>query len=514
MVSPQYTAYPDINDIKLRRDIAKHETYCGYWNDSDAYIIDIIKKKINIIRNKVKRNLSFLDIGCGYGRIIKEVVEDGDFVILSDITEERIEEAQKSLIQKNIKVETIIGKFESEIKSPEWTEKRSVSEFDVIICSHLLQHLKKEAMDAIIDAFPSLLFKDGFLFVLVPISIGNIKNDYVVHGVEFNICIYKGLTERKRKQIISDYGHESLCNFFDFHDERTYICSKNKLNYITFMEKKGYTYVYKSLPNSGLQCSLDLSVFENRKNNYDEIYSKLKEYKLINNNNLSCQELLISSFYLICNNKSYIIDAGDEQFDVLDIFNIHKDYNDCINEKRLHNDFIKTLDSLGKTLNTSIENDQLNIWNIKSGDQIIAKLYKTTRHYCITKIEKNEKKIDLDIIEAELYRVFVIKENNIDILLIRLDDDWARVFRLEDQEHLLYEFEKIINEKSEHFDNIKVNKKCLKHDTLWVVRQAIENDKPRRIMGKYVIIKYNNKHFIYRDKKFNEIPQYLSLIHI
>lgn len=145
--------YPDKNDKITYRLIDSVEPYANYWYLSEQRILNAIKKTVG------DKNLRMLDAGCGEGRLVKEFLGCFDEITAIDPDDERITKAMdllKSELSAN--VEFINTSIENFADAVEYRQK-----FDVIICSHIIQHLDIEKTNEILSALRQLLKPSGTL---------------------------------------------------------------------------------------------------------------------------------------------------------------------------------------------------------------------------------------------------------------------------------------------------------------------------------------------------------------
>jgi 2-polyprenyl-3-methyl-5-hydroxy-6-metoxy-1,4-benzoquinol methylase len=152
-------SYPDTNDKITSALIKKEEPYAGYWEKSEKQILSIIKRAIQK-RLKKTNNSWLLDAGCGRGRLLPEFKPYFDKILAVDPDVQQIEKAAdlakhqgfaNKAVFENVPIEEIDWKKES---------------MDVILCSHVLQHVHTENVARILNKFNWLAKKGGLLFIM------------------------------------------------------------------------------------------------------------------------------------------------------------------------------------------------------------------------------------------------------------------------------------------------------------------------------------------------------------
>ena len=151
----QYT-YPDLKDEITCLFIGNHELYEGYWVESENHILDLMKRHID--ENIQSEKISLLDAGCGEGRLTAYFSKYFDHILAIDPDKSRLDTA-KEIIQ-NLGVSDKVH-FDG-IPLEELGEREK---FDVILCSHILQHVHTELIIKILSKLKRILKEEGLLFI-------------------------------------------------------------------------------------------------------------------------------------------------------------------------------------------------------------------------------------------------------------------------------------------------------------------------------------------------------------
>ena len=111
-----------------------------------------------ILANSSK-NISILDYGCGYGQNMQALRNEGFKNVYGlDLDEKAINYCKKN----NFKVLNI-----AEDNFNEYLKNKN-NKFDVIILSHVLEHIPKDDMQSALEGIYKLLKANGFLLIAVP----------------------------------------------------------------------------------------------------------------------------------------------------------------------------------------------------------------------------------------------------------------------------------------------------------------------------------------------------------
>ncbi|MEM5782063.1 MAG: class I SAM-dependent methyltransferase [Candidatus Aenigmatarchaeota archaeon] len=143
--------YPDINDKNINILIKILEPYKGYWEKSEYKVLCLAERIFKY--NKYKR---MLDLGAGIGRLTIKFSKYFNDITIIEPDKERLQKAKESIKRKNIKF----------IKNSFLNSKLPKEYFDVIICSHVIQHIKTKDIIPTINKIYNILKKNGILVLL------------------------------------------------------------------------------------------------------------------------------------------------------------------------------------------------------------------------------------------------------------------------------------------------------------------------------------------------------------
>ncbi len=152
-------------------------------------------------------NSWLLDAGCGTGRLLPEFEKSFSHILAVDSDPNQIEKAQKLAAEKKFE-EKVVFKI-SLTEELDW-EKESI---DVVLCSHVIQHVNTESVSKILEKFHFLLKSQGLLFIMTTFS-GN-KPDYYVKGcLKGSESIEKKISKKEFNSLIYNEQNILPLHFF------------------------------------------------------------------------------------------------------------------------------------------------------------------------------------------------------------------------------------------------------------------------------------------------------------
>lgn len=125
--------YPDVDDHILQAFVEQKQPYIGYWLESER---NALRKASDYLLEQLgpREQVRALDAGCGQGRMIPWIAKFSSHVLAADPDQERLARARRvkptmdvgptQLVFQNVPIDLISG-----------------GPFDLIICSHVIQHV-------------------------------------------------------------------------------------------------------------------------------------------------------------------------------------------------------------------------------------------------------------------------------------------------------------------------------------------------------------------------------------
>lgn len=146
--------YPDSHDKIVQAFIGQTKLADGLWEESETKAIikicsDIASKKIN----------NLLDVGCGTGRLIKlysQLLKPNLYIGI-DPDSIRIHQANQQVS------DSAVCLYNADILDFNYPQ-----EFDVVICSHVIQHVRAGTVEQIINKVCSILKVKGYFILSFP----------------------------------------------------------------------------------------------------------------------------------------------------------------------------------------------------------------------------------------------------------------------------------------------------------------------------------------------------------
>jgi len=146
--------YPDINDKLISSEIEKKEPFSGYWDNSEKFVLSGV---MELIQGSSRERL--VDAGTGEGRLSKLFAPFFDEVIALDPDPQRLAKAQKSFRDSGTSnIQCIVSTLQDA-----QVEKSSC---DMVLISHIIQHVPTTELNAMFKKAHALLKEGGKLVLM------------------------------------------------------------------------------------------------------------------------------------------------------------------------------------------------------------------------------------------------------------------------------------------------------------------------------------------------------------
>lgn len=144
--------YPDQND-KLTIELINQEFDGVYWGKSEE---EVLTHAINAI-DSIEGERKMLDLGCGLGRLFSTFAPHVDCIQALEPDKQRFIAAEKEAEDFDGKVSVKHGDIN--------VLKNDIQRFQIVLMSHILQHIKEETIVEMLEGLEAKTEKDALLIV-------------------------------------------------------------------------------------------------------------------------------------------------------------------------------------------------------------------------------------------------------------------------------------------------------------------------------------------------------------
>lgn len=150
--------YPDKND-SLTVQLIDTEYDGSYWAESEEFVLSKAIESISALKEKDDEK-RLLDVGCGKGRLIQVFAPYVDTITAVEPDLNRFSEAAQQGINVSAAYSKDVDVIHGDISSVEPHLK-----FDVILSSHVLQHITRSMTKELVESMSDKLEEDGLLIL-------------------------------------------------------------------------------------------------------------------------------------------------------------------------------------------------------------------------------------------------------------------------------------------------------------------------------------------------------------
>ena len=161
-------SYPDTNDRITLALINKLELSTGSWELDEKAILELIRERLSHLDPD---KAVLLDGGCGDGRLLHYFHDYFKKIYAIDPDRNRLSMAE--ITAKELGIEHKVTFINTALEEYEFEQK-----FDVILSSHIIQHVQRHLVDKILDACFRYLNPGGHLYLMT--SYSSKMKDYFV----------------------------------------------------------------------------------------------------------------------------------------------------------------------------------------------------------------------------------------------------------------------------------------------------------------------------------------------
>ena len=214
-MKPQYN-YPDPGDAITFKVIDTYQHISNYWSNSEKWILRNIHK---IIADKGISNYRLLDVGCGEGRLFGEFIENATEIVGIEPDVQRFGNAQICIKENNFQDKVRI--YNSLLEDAKLQET-----FDIVLSSHIIQHIPSHSVNAHLEKLASLTTDGGLLIINT-----NTSNRSSTSATNWRKIIWCAAFQRSRR-----LRSRSSCSFQLFSGYSTRQSWYTSLRSITFSQ--------------------------------------------------------------------------------------------------------------------------------------------------------------------------------------------------------------------------------------------------------------------------------------
>jgi 2-polyprenyl-3-methyl-5-hydroxy-6-metoxy-1,4-benzoquinol methylase len=146
-------------DTRYTSDFIEAKSLSEYKNHMGIIVRDLIDLLDSIAGKLDIHYLRILDIGGGYGALLKLLFDGSNEKYLIDLAPSAIRFAKEKYGIENVFVADILSEL-----PPEISEQR----YDVVLLTEVLEHIRPELTDALIDRTFGLMNSGGYLLLSTP----------------------------------------------------------------------------------------------------------------------------------------------------------------------------------------------------------------------------------------------------------------------------------------------------------------------------------------------------------
>lgn len=172
-----------------------------YWEESEDRILHLIENSIGKVN-------SFLDIGCGLGRLLLRFGESANAIVGIEPDTDRFIMCKENIENTHIKDKVTLYNDSLDALNFE-------SRFDFILCSHVLQHISNDNCKKLIQSIAHNLEPDGKLVVLTNHSDKD-HDIYINSYIKEDQTIEREISNSEFNQLTSKVGSLPI-RFFSIH---------------------------------------------------------------------------------------------------------------------------------------------------------------------------------------------------------------------------------------------------------------------------------------------------------
>ena len=199
--------YSDKGDVLTQQLIAEGFD-SAYWEESEEKVLD---RAISYIEKKYGREdlqyRSVLDLGCGTGRLLPRFSMLFSSVTGLEPDEERCDEAMELILDRGLENATALS-----MDLDEYIREFPNQTFDVVLCSHVFQHMSHETACGILERLREVLTPDSVCIFTTTFTDAS-RNDYTFEFLQDGDRIVLETDEKGFDEAVRDPDELAVCLF-------------------------------------------------------------------------------------------------------------------------------------------------------------------------------------------------------------------------------------------------------------------------------------------------------------
>ncbi len=199
--------YSDRGD-ELTRQLIEEEYDSAYWEESENKVLD---KAIEYAKQKYGEDmlpyLSVLDLGCGCGRLMPRFAALCSSVTGLEPDRERCDEAMSLILEKDLENATALC-----MTLEEYVKAFPGQMFDIVLCSHVFQHMKHETACSILEGLKQVIGPDSLCLFTTTYTDGRVNRyteEFLTDGQRTSLDI----DQKGFDLAVDDDGKLAVCMF-------------------------------------------------------------------------------------------------------------------------------------------------------------------------------------------------------------------------------------------------------------------------------------------------------------
>lgn len=203
----KYT-YPDNSDNFTISAFANKEPFPTYSQKSESFFLEKVKSTLGTKKN------TMLDLGSGEGRLADYFIDYFNKIVLLEPDKSRMLVAKRRLSKYHQNKRNIFEYINQSFLNANFGKRK----FDVILCSHVIQHVPSTHVEKILKKISNLLTDNGLLVLSTCINNNDSDNDIYLAVDKMMNNKNLALSSRQFNNLYFDNKHYFLIHFFGINN--------------------------------------------------------------------------------------------------------------------------------------------------------------------------------------------------------------------------------------------------------------------------------------------------------